>query len=499
MQFGRAKISYDEPVVTKENISFVVRKAMELHEENRSNMDYLYRYYKGEQPILERVKTIRPEINNKIRVNRANEIVSFKVGYLVGEPVQYVSRSDTSRETKDIGELNDMMALVGKESLDSELAEWMYICGVGYRMILPNQEFMNIVAKNAKLRKKTKIEDESPYKLFTLDPRNCFIVRYSGIGEEPVLGVKYVLDQNNHATFNCWTPTMTYILDNNYQLIDSEPNPLGRIPIIEYPLNTPRIGIFEMVMDLLNAENTIESNRVDGVEQFVQSLMILYNADIDDKDVDSIRQAGLVKLKSIGDIKADIKILTEQLNQGETQTLVDYIHQTILDIVGMPSQGNGSQSVNSNNGAAIVSNGWTKAESRAKLDEGYFKKSEREFLKVALEIIRLSVGTKLTLKAIDIKFTRRNYENVQVKSQVLTTMLANQKIHPQLAFEYCGLFSDPQSAYLMSEEYYNEQMEKWKPINLEDEETDIDKDDEVNGRNDISGDGQKKEETPTED
>ena len=111
----------------------------------------------------------------------------------------------------------------------------------------------------------------------------------------------------------------------------------------------------------------------------------------------------------------------------------------------------------------------------------------------------MPVGTKLTLKAIDIKFTRRNYENVQVKSQVLTTMLANQKIHPQLAFEYCGLFSDPQSAYLMSEEYYNEQMEKWKPINLEDEETDIDKDDEVNGRNDISGDGQKKEETPTED
>ena len=70
------------------------------------------------------------------------------------------------------------------------------------------------------------------------------------------------------------------------------------------------------------------------------------------------------------------------------------------------------------------------------------------------------VGTKLTLKDIEIKFSRRNYDNVQTKSQVLVTMLNNPKIHPELAFTHCGLFLDPESAYLQSKEWWEENERK---------------------------------------
>lgn len=42
------------------------------------------------------------------------------------------------------------------------------------------------------------------------------------------------------------------------------------------------------------------------------------------------------------------------------------------------------------------------------------------------------------------------------KTQVLTTMLANDKIHPRLAFEHCGLFVDPELAYTQSMLYAEE-------------------------------------------
>jgi hypothetical protein len=58
------------------------------------------------------------------------------------------------------------------------------------------------------------------------------------------------------------------------------------------------------------------------------------------------------------------------------------------------------------------------------------------------------------------KFTRRNYEAIQSKSQVLVSMLQQPKIHPMLAFSHCGLFTDPESAYAMSEEYYEKEQEK---------------------------------------
>ena len=39
-------------------------------------------------------------------------------------------------------------------------------------------------------------------------------------------------------------------------------------------------------------------------------------------------------------------------------------------------------------------------------------------------------------------------------------MLNNSKIHPKLAFQYSGLFSDPESAYRVSMDWYEEQQKK---------------------------------------
>ena len=140
---GRKKILCDEPVVNDGNIVSVLNDALSVHRKNSAEVDYLYRYYKGEQPILRRTKEIRPEICNRIVENRANEIVSFKTGYLCGEPLQYVSRGSTEDISEGISKLNDMMLLCGKAAKDKELAEWMYICGTGYRMITPNSPYIN--------------------------------------------------------------------------------------------------------------------------------------------------------------------------------------------------------------------------------------------------------------------------------------------------------------------------------------------------------------------
>ena len=107
-------------------------------------------------------------------------------------------------------------------------------------------------------------------------------------------------------------------------------------------------------------------------------------------------------------------------------------------------------------GAVIMRDGWSAAEARAKDSELVFKRSEKEFLKVLLRICNDLSDLSLKLSAIEIRFTRRNYENISEKANVLVTMLGNGKIAPQLAFTHCGLFSDPQLAYKMSMEYLDE-------------------------------------------
>jgi hypothetical protein len=52
-------------------------------------------------------------------------------------------------------------------------------------------------------------------------------------------------------------------------------------------------------------------------------------------------------------------------------------------------------------------------------------------------------------------------------------MLQQDKIHPRLAFESSGLFVDPESAYAMSKEYYDESV---KSQEVKDDESEVNED-----------------------
>lgn len=453
--FGRRVIYTDVTEVTTGNVIDVLQKALFVHLQNQADIDYLYRYYRGDQPILNREKDVRPEINNKIVENRANEIVSFKVGYLMGEPVQYVSRGDNEGIAKNVMRLNDYVMSEDKPAKDKELADWFHICGTSYRMILPDD--MADVD-----------EDEAPFEVFTLDPRYCFVVYSTALGNPPLMGVKYILKEDGTLVFSCYTQDHYYEVNNTWAILHSEPQYLG-IPIIEYPANKARLGAFEIVIPLLDAINTVESNRLDGVEQFVQALMLFHNVDISSEDFGNLKEMGAIKFKDIdAQTKAEIQYLTSEMNQAQTQTLVDSMYNTVLTICGMPNR-NGGSSTSDTGSAVIMRDGWSAAEARAKDSELMFKRSEKEFLKLLLRICRDLGDLSLKLSGLEIRFTRRNYENITEKANVLTMMLSNPKIAPVLAFTHSGLFSDPQLAYKMSMEYMEEQERKQEAVNAGDQ------------------------------
>lgn len=440
---GRRIIKTGATNIDERNLVDVLRKALSTHEINRSEIDYLWNYYRGEQPIRNRVKDVRPEICNKIVENRANEIVSFKVGYLCGEPIQYVSRKGGEDIVKQINILNEMMFAEDKAAQDQELVEWQMICGTAFRLVLPDEP---------------KYEDEAPFEMYTLDPRDAFVVYSNEIGNKPVMAVKYSKDDNQVTHYSIYTENMYYLVDDDL-IVEAVPHALGMIPIFEYPANNARLGSFEIVLPLLDAINNVESNRMDGMEQLVQAFIKFVNCDISKEEYQEFLELGAIKVKSVDGQSADVGVVTTELNQTQSQTLKDDYYNAMLTICGMPNR-NGGSSTSDTGSAVLLRDGWSDAEARAKDSENVFKRSEKKMLKLVLRICRDIGGLNLMLKDIDMRFTRRNYEAIQSKSQVLIAMLNNPKIHPQLAFQHSGMFSDSESAYTMSMKYYEEQQEK---------------------------------------
>ncbi|MFV0552933.1 MAG: phage portal protein [Anaerorhabdus sp.] len=440
---GRRVIKTNAKSITSDNVVDVLLKAMATHEVNRSEIDYLWNYYRGKQPILNRIKEIRPEICNKIVENRANEIVSFKVGYLCGEPIQYVGRKGDDKVTKSIMTLNEMMFAEDKASKDQEIVEWQMICGTAYRLVLPDEPTD---------------DDESPFEIYTLDPRDTFVVYSNEIGNKPLMAVKYSVDDTELTSFSIYTSTHYYLIEGSI-LKESKPHALNMIPIFEYPANNARLGAFEIVLPLLDAINNIESNRLDGMEQFIQAFIKFVNCDISPEDFKELKDMGAIKVKSTDGSHADVDVVSNELNQDQSQTLKDDCYNAILTICGIPNR-NGGSSTSDTGAAVLLRDGWSLAEARAKDSEHMFKKSEKQMLRLVLRICRDLIGLNLNLRDISLKFTRRNYEAIQSKSQVLISMLQQDKIHPLLAFESSGLFIDPEGAYALSMNYYEEEQSK---------------------------------------
>lgn len=474
---GRRVIKSSVREITRDNVVDVLTKALVTHDLNRSEIEYLWNYYRGKQPILNRVKDVRPEICNKIVENRANEIVSFKVGYLCGEPIQYVSRNGNEQITKAITALNELMFAEDKATQDQEIVEWQMICGTAFRLVLPDTPGD---------------EDEAPFEMYTLDPRDTFIVYSNDIGNKPLMAVKYARDEETQVTtYSVYTENRYFLIEDTI-VKENKPHALDMIPIFEYPANNARLGSFEIVLPLLDMINNIESNRMDGMEQTIQAFIKFVNCDITAEDFTQLKELGAIKVKSVDGANADVDIVTNDLNQDQSQTLKEDCYNAILTICGMPNR-NGGSSTSDTGAAVLLRDGWSLAEARAKDSEHIFKKSEKKMLKLVLRICRdLADGIDLHLRDIDMKFTRRNYEAIQSKSQVLISMLEQPKIHPLLAFEHSGLFTDPESAYALSMKYYEEQMEKWQPVEVSEDEDEEDEDD-------VSADGQVSQKSESSD
>ena len=434
---GRKTIYTEATEIDAGNVVQELEKALKVHAKNSADIDYLYNYYKGKQPILDRIKTVRPEINNKIVENRAYEIVSFKVGYLLDEPIQYVCQRGEAANFDGINLLNAFMEAENKATKDKELADWFTICGTAYRLLTVKQE---------------QEEDEAPFNLYTLDPRYSFIVYSSGIDNKKMMGVKYVKLSDNTILYSVYTDNAYYEICEG-KITSSEFHSLGEVPMFEYQANMAKIGAFEMVLPLLDAINKVSSNRVDGIEQFIQGLIILKNLDLSVDEINQMGASGAIKIP----IDSAIEYLVSELDQTQTQKLVDHLYQTVLTICGMPNR-NGGSSTSDTGTAVVMRDGWKVAENRAKDTELMFRKSEREFLKTVLFVVNTLSGTEIKPSNIRIKFTRQNHENILEKTQVLAALLGTGKVHPKYAFELSGLFSEPDLACQESMQYESEQV-----------------------------------------
>ena len=447
--FGRLDIYTTADEITEENVVSEVTTALQYHFTNVLAEEYLYWYRRGYQPVLQRTKQRNAFILNKVVTNIFESFVTFANGYLLQEPAFYVSRKAGKKSKVD--KLNEYLYRSGKQQADNIVADWFHMVGKGVLYCEPFDD------------------PDIPLKAYALDPKSAFVVYSLRPGKRPVYGVNVVI-AGDKSLIDVYTADRIFHLQGTAigekvtpfkvydttptALVSVEPNRLRHIPIIEYRYNSVNMAKPEAALPLLDAISDIESNRCDGVSQFIQSIAVAVNCNFEEgTTAEMIKKAGFIALSSIGDNKADFKLLTSELNQDQTQTLVDDLYDKAAQICAIPTtvrQGRGTY--DSTGAAAIFNNGWEQAASAARNTEDLFKESNRYFDEILVDVLKRRGLLDIKLIDFELNIVRNETAAVQSKAQAAQTMLA-MGMHPELAFKKSGLSNDPVADVKMSEPY----------------------------------------------
>lgn len=460
---GRKRIIIEKEI-TKETLIPILQKALSIHYENQRECQYLIDYCKGKQNILDRAATdagYNSTINNKAIVNYAWSSVRDIVGYTFGKTTQYNPTSGKFRE--DIDELARILNYEGNALADHESSTYASICGFGYLCMLPSEELLSDYMPDI------------PIIDCSLSPLTTFVIQSARPGNPVMMSVTYY-DDEEYTYYTCYTDKKVYLikckgmtLGQEIQVVEKE-NAIGLNPITMVQNNAFLMGDFEVAISVLDAINQLASDTLNDVENVIKSLLIVINAELDEKTVEKVKENRILELVG-GDQNnkvPDAKFIYQQLDALGMQNIREYLEEAYKQIIGIPDRKTRSGGGGDTGDAVKLRDGWADIEIVARIKEQYFKVAKRKQVGVAIRILQILklISKEFTTRYLDIKVPRNNIDNLQTKAQAYSTLNGTKTLHPADALDMVELTTDIDGKIEKGIKFWEEQAKKEQEINM---------------------------------
>lgn len=271
------------------------------------------RYYEGKHAILRRRKSDDNAPNNKIVCNHAKDITDTATGYFMSSALTFKCSDDGM----DIDSLTDAFDQGNVDEIDHDNALDMSRMGCAYEYVYPKSATNILTSKNLSPISTFYVYDD------TIEENVLFAVYYDRIKDDSCSKyayIAYVLTEHYRYRYVLYGDST---LDREEL---QEPHNMGDIPIILYQNNKDCIGDYEQQIGLIDAYNTLMSDRINDKEQFLNALLVLYGARLADDTLDN---------EGVSEVSKALKVLKDngflELPEGAK---AEYIART-LDENGM--------------------------------------------------------------------------------------------------------------------------------------------------------------------
>ncbi len=399
---------FDEKNLDKSIILTLVKK----HEAMVGRLLKNKRYYDGHHAIEAR-KREKEAPNSKVVCNHAKDISDTATGYFMGNPITY---SNTGEQ--DIDPLMTAFDEANVDDVDADNALDMSIFGAGYEYVYAKEGEAKPISKN-------------------ISPLSTFIVVDDTIEENELCGVYYYKKKDSVqdtyiyvATVSTANYTYTMNIDDSNadvaQAVTEEPVPhfFGEPQIIEYLNNKEGIGDFEQQIPLIDAYNTLMSDRINDKEQFIDAVLVLYGAILGDDDEEVTEAQKKLRENKLLELPEDAKAeyLSRQMDENGAEVLRKAIKEDIYNFSHVPNFMD--ENFAGNVSGVAMEYKLLGLEMITKVKERQYKKGLRKRIRLYCNFLKMK-AVLMEAGSIVATFSRALPKNLQELAQIVANLKDN--------------------------------------------------------------------------
>jgi len=366
--------------------------------------------------------------------NFARYISKTNVGYLLGNPVQYLVS-----EGYNIDAITNLYRKQTIGKLDVELATDASVFGHAFERVYTDEDTESWSTR--------------------VDPRNVILVYDDTVKHEKMFAIVYVpsydekgevIDNQFEATILTPTMIMERTLKNGELIGSDEDDSMhsyGEVPIIEYLNSSDRIGDFEPVISLIDAYNILQSDRVIDRERLVDAILAFYGSDFDEKQRKELKDSRIIANMPEG---SKIEYVIKNIDEADADVLRQTIATDIHKISMTPDMSDENFAGNSS-GVAILYK-LLAFEQHIKDKERYFEDSLMDRFRLYNNfLVAKSSMSIVPIEKVDAVFKRALPQNDLETSQMINNLIGTELVDKETLAAQLSFVQDAKETVELAE------------------------------------------------
>lgn len=272
------------------------------------------RYYRGDQDIMRKQVNDLTKPCNRIVTNFCHNIVTNYQGYLTGNDITYSS-------PEDISAIVDVLSYNDVRTEDNEFLRQALIFGKAFEVCY--------------------IDEEQKQRFKVLDTRQCFAIYDNTINQNLLCVVRFypVDDFDLTKGFNVdiyYSNKIEHYVANtgltSLRFVGDEAHYYNQVPVTIFTLNEDEDSVFDKIITLQDAYNSLLSAEVDDFQAFCDAYLVLKGINAEPEDIQSMKEN---RVLLVGD-NGEVDYVNKAINDTQIENMLANIEKQIHTISNSP-------------------------------------------------------------------------------------------------------------------------------------------------------------------